>query len=166
MRTFDLFNNRNFGKEWEGFTMPEIGFDISHLTNIKHGAISAAFMSISAYVLRFINYDQVVLLPLLTIPFLALGIIMSIREQGKKSNGHKLDYFDGMLSGMATTVTSISLFAIYITWYFTVHPKENEFFSPLMSACAVWIAGTALGIVVTFIAMQYYKGFNFNNNSK
>ena len=160
MRTFDLFNNRDFGKEWDNNVLHNLGIEANQITNIKYGAISALLMSASAVVLQLIHYNQAVMFSLLTVPFLAWAIPSSVKEHNRKSYGRKLDHFEGMLAGIATTVTSISLFAIYLTWYFTINPRENPFFSPLMSACAVSVADTAVGIVISFIATEYQKEFN------
>lgn len=164
MKTFDLFNNREFSKEWLRLSEPEFNLDMNYLTNLKYGSLSAILMAISSYVLRSIYYDQVIILPLLTIPFLACGIAMAIREQVTKKGKYSVDYFEGFSSGIFTALVSISLFSMYITWYFSRHPAEDEFISPLMCGSAVWIADMSLSVVITVIAMQYFKGYKSNNS--
>jgi hypothetical protein len=166
MRTFDLFNDDNFSRNWVKSFKPELRIDLTHFTNFKFGTLAGLLMGMSAYAFRFILFNQVVILPLLTIPFLSWGIAMSIKEQGKKSGKQRIDYFEGIISGFATTIIANSLFAFYVIWFFAFHYTGDQYSSPFTSACCVWIAGTALGAVVTFIAMQYFKGFRFNNNIK
>ncbi|MGP8214204.1 MAG: hypothetical protein ACLQQ4_01435 [Bacteroidia bacterium] len=166
MKTFEIFNNRDLTREWIKSVVPRINLDIAYAINIKYGILSSSLMALSVSVLKHLVSKDIMFLPLFVIPFLAGGIILSIRDYGYKSGKMKLEYFTGLENGFITTVMAVNFFALFMLWYFSSPEFNAVIFNPVISAGALWMVLIALGAVTTFSAMQYYKGYSFNKQNE
>jgi hypothetical protein len=99
--------------------------------------------------------------------FLLLGLLFLFSKVSKKNETNKIEYFDGMKTGMRMTLIAIIPFAFFIGFYlkidveFMTFLNRNAIFgkylTPLVSAGAVAVEGIVSGFLLTFILMPYFK---------
>ena len=95
------------------------------------------------------------------------GILWAFRLYIKATEENKIDYFAGLKIGIRVVFTAVVPFAIFMAIYLVYDGhlmyviKENtgigDYLNPLTIAGAVCIEGLGSGMIITFIAMQYYK---------
>lgn len=99
--------------------------------------------------------------------FLILGLVYVFRYF--KRPGRKISYLPGIGLGFITSTVSLIPFAFFLYVYFSYLDPEllikiksgttlmSSYLTPLASAIGVAIEGTAYGVIISFVIMQYYK---------
>ena len=146
--------------------------DISVLCN---GMGLLTFLSLMIYflIMRSIGLHELFALRDINFIFLTGGIFFGLYLYGKESKS-KIDYLTGIKIGTYITLIAIIPFSILIYSYLatdivfmnllTTHIKASEFLSipdqfinPLSAAGIIFLEGLFSGILLTFIAMHYFK---------
>ncbi|HXU27319.1 MAG TPA: hypothetical protein VN698_08815 [Bacteroidia bacterium] len=98
--------------------------------------------------------------------FFAGGILLALRLYNKAIED-RIDYFTGLKIGIRVVFTSIIPFAIFMALYLVYDDHlmnvikqatgVGDYLNPLTVAGAIFMEGLSSGIIITFIAMQYFK---------
>lgn len=133
---------------------------------IKAGLVVT--LSLIAYFLtmRMFNLHQVLLFRFFNFFFLLSGIIWALQRY-KVITGQKIDYFVGLYIGCYTTIISVIPFALFVLLYLMADTAfmqiivesvpYGNFITPGTASGAILIEGTSSGLIISFIAMQYFK---------
>jgi len=95
------------------------------------------------------------------------GIMWAFRLYIKATEENKIDYFVGLKIGLRVVFTAVVPFAVFMALYLVYDGhlmyviKENtgigDYLNPLTIAGAICIEGLGSGMIITFMAMQYFK---------
>ncbi|HWY38444.1 MAG TPA: hypothetical protein VNY73_07780 [Bacteroidia bacterium] len=141
-------------------------FRLSALCN-KVG-LSVSFLLFSYFILmRALGLHEVLALRTLNVFFLLGGIVYALRTFSKATSAEHIDYFTGIKIGAHVTFVAVIPFTLFICLYLgndaafmqLVKSKigMGEFLSPIIVSGALFIEGISSGLIMTFIAMQYFK---------
>jgi hypothetical protein len=141
----------------------------SEISNIifKYGILGSIVFIGVFLIMRALNLINII--ELRAINFIAEFFIsfFAIYNYKIKLNG-KLPYLEGLLIGFFQAVVAYTLFSGFLYFYlkyynhnFMVYLQQNAPFgvdlTPLSAALAVHIEGLAIGMIMSFILMQYLK---------
>src|SRR5579863_2750803 len=129
MKTFDILNYSNFNKTGLHFNLPQLKPNIPYSLNIKYGLLTGILMSTFSLVVKQPDSLQLMLIPLYTLPLLAFGIWVSIKEYGIKSGQARIDYFAGLGNAFFTGIIAVKLFSAFALW----HLFSSGFCDPYLS---------------------------------
>ena len=95
------------------------------------------------------------------------GVVWALHLYSRSTDDNKIDYFTGLKIGVRVIFTSVVPFAIFMALYLVYDGhlmyviKENtgigDYLNPLTIAGAICIEGIGSGMIISFMAMQYYK---------
>jgi len=95
------------------------------------------------------------------------GVVWALHLYSRSTDDNKIDYFTGLKIGVRVIFTSVVPFAIFMALYLVYDGhlmyviKENtgigDYLNPLTIAGAICIEGLGSGMIITFMAMQYFK---------
>lgn len=102
--------------------------------------------------------------------FILGGILLSLRLYAKATETDRIDYFAGLKIGIRVVFTAVIPFAIFMAIYLVYDDHlmtviktttgVGDYLNPLTVAGAIFMEGLSSGIIITFIAMQYFKKNN------
>jgi hypothetical protein len=131
------------------------------------GLLTCACLIGYFFLMNAFNLQEVLALRAFNFFILLGGILWAFRFYRRATEEDKIDYFTGLKIGVRVTLTSVVTFAIFMALYLVYDGrlmyiiKENtgigDYINPLTVAGALCIEGLGSGIIVTFIAMQYFK---------
>ena len=132
----------------------------------KWGLLTAAGLTVFLFLMKAIGLLHVVELRALNVFILVGGVVMAIKIFRKKKP-ESFNYFSGMVMGIHTAAIGSVVFAIFVFLYVSfLDPSlmrdiiENEpmgrFLNPYIVAFIIALEGVFSGLLVTFIAMNYF----------
>jgi hypothetical protein len=99
--------------------------------------------------------------------FLLLGLFFALSSISKKNESNKIEYFNGIKTGMRMTLIAIIPFAIFIGLYLKIDTSfmtflyHNSVFghylTPFVAGVVIAVEGIVSGFLLTFILMPYFK---------
>ena len=119
--------------------------------------------------MKYLNLIHITSLRFLNIFILIGGLFATYRYYRAQTKILNIEYFDGILLGILTSIASFIFFAIFIYISFRAEPallqvlKGNTIMmgfgslTPAYAAATVIIEGTFSGLIISFAIMQYYK---------
>lgn len=143
-------------------------YEVPLSTSIAIKAGIVVTLSLIAYFLtmRMFELHQVLLFRFFNFFFLLSGIIWALNAY-KVKTGQKIDYFVGLYIGCYTTIISVIPFALFVLMYLNADTvfmqlivesvPYGKFLTAGTASGAILIEGTSSGLIISFIAMQYYK---------
>jgi hypothetical protein len=137
---------------------------------LKYGLLTAAGLVIYFVIMNLLGLVRIVELRFLNGIIMAIGVTMAIRAYKKTHHGN-IGYFSGLGVGSITSIVSTTLFAAIILLYIKigggslVETLSNDRYigeriqsTPgLVVFSVLMIEGVISGVMVSFIAMQYFK---------
>ncbi|HXB39754.1 MAG TPA: hypothetical protein VNZ49_04380 [Bacteroidia bacterium] len=146
--------------------------EISGLCNIV-STLVFLYLMLYFIIMRAVGLHEVIALRNFNIVFLSGGILLALFFYGKKSKG-KIRYSTGLKIGIRITLTSVIPFTLFVYYYLltddgfmtflktkfstgksTILPEE--YIIPATAAGITCMEGLLSGLVVTFIAMQFFR---------
>ena len=157
----------NFDKKTaKDFESEKPDLSIASLCN-SAGMLTCACLIGYFFLMNAFKLQEVLALRAFNFFILLGGILWAFHFYRKASDENKIDYFAGLKIGVRVTLTSVVSFAIFMALYLVYDGhlmyviKEStgigDYLNPLTIAGAVCIEGIGSGIIITFIAMQYFK---------
>ncbi len=137
---------------------------------LKYGLLTAAGLIAYFIIMSLLGLVRIVELRFLNGIIMAIGVTMAIRAYKRASEGN-IGYFSGLGVGALTSIVSTTLFAAIILLYIKigggslVETLSNDRYigeriqsTPgLVVFSVLMIEGVISGVMVSFIAMQYFK---------
>lgn len=136
---------------------------------LRSGILICVSLIFYFILMRYFNMVHITALRFLNVFILAGGLVFTFRQYRVKTRILNTPYFEGISLGVATTLVSVTLFAIFVYVYFSrIDPvlllslKEHTVMmgsslSAITAAASVLIEGLCSGIILSFTLMQYYK---------
>ncbi|MEO8085973.1 MAG: hypothetical protein ABI763_04085 [Bacteroidota bacterium] len=136
---------------------------------VKAGFIICASFIAYFMVMKYCNLTQYAVLRFLNLFILTGGLLLTFRYYRRKTKILNIAYFDGLLLGVVTSLTTFLLFAVFIYNYFLyVDPlllqelKGNTVMmgnslTAFTASATILVEGICAGVILTFIIMQYFK---------
>ena len=132
----------------------------------KWGLLTAAGLTVFLFLMKAIGLLHVVELRALNVFILVGGVVAAIKIF-KRKKPESFNYFSGMVLGIHTAAIGSIVFAVFVFFYVSfLDPSlmtsivENEpmgrFLNPYMVSFIIALEGVFSGLLVTFIAMNYY----------
>lgn len=145
--------------EPHNFSIRKLGF--------KYGIIATVVFIIVFLIARAIHYNDPIL-RFANYIFLAVFIAMAMNEARRIIHKHRINYLPGLGIGFWTTVTTALLYAIFMLLYSTAlnpgfieeirpHLPFQDYISPGMLSFVAFGETFALGIIMSFVMMQFFK---------
>jgi len=156
-------------------TKKKIGFRASGISDLCNTMGMFVFLCLMLYfiTMRAIGLYELFALRDFNIVFLVTGILFALSSYSKMSKDGA-DYLTGLKIGIRITLTAILPFALFIYFYLTTDTTFmnllkttlnmgeftsilGEIISPAIAAVIIFLEGLLSGVIITFVAMQYYK---------
>lgn len=128
------------------------------------GSIVAIGLILYFLVSYFAGFVHIVELRLLNFAILGLGVYYALR-QFQRSHGGQINYFRGLVTGIATAAIGTSTFVIFLFTLFKLDPSlyqsvvkdgpMGQYLNAYTAAFAVWMEGVFSGFMATFILMNF-----------
>lgn len=137
------------------------------MIGLKYGIFSAIAFILFFFLMQLFGLEQIYWLRAINYVFLAIGIIIGIKEYRRKHQ-RSFSYMNGIAVGMITSVVSSLIFAFFIAIYldlidpeFMAQIKEDQMFgsylNPYIAAAVIFLEGTLSGAFTAFVLMPYFK---------
>ncbi|WP_347159049.1 DUF4199 domain-containing protein [Pontibacter chitinilyticus] len=137
---------------------------------LKYGILTAAGLILYFLLMDLLGLTHIVELRFLNGIIMALGVTLAIRAL-KIMNQGRLGYFKGLGTGAITAVSGSVLFAVFMILYIKIGDGEflralsvDNYFGQRLTTTpglvifiVVMLEGVISGLMVSFIAMQYFK---------
>ena len=157
----------HFSTEKEkGFESEKSDLSIAGLCN-GAGTLTCACLIGYFFLMSAFKLQEVLALRAFNFFILLGGILLTFHFYRKASEEMKIDYFTGLKIGIRVVFTAVIPFAIFMALYLVYDGslmyviKENtgigDYLNPLTIAGAICIEGIGSGMIITFMAMQYFK---------
>ncbi|HCM76703.1 MAG TPA: hypothetical protein DIS90_09995 [Cytophagales bacterium] len=124
-------------------------------------------------IMKLVGLSHVVELRLLNLFILAGGVYMALKRF-KESHQDRLNYFRGLITGVATAAVGSLVFAFFMFLYMKLDTSmmqfiiENEpmgrYMNPYIAAFIVALEGVFSGLLVTFILINYVSTDEVNQS--
>jgi hypothetical protein len=131
------------------------------------GLLTCACLVSYFFIMSAFKLQEVIELRGFNFVFILGGILLVLRLYSKTVEEDKIDYFVGLKIGIRVTFTAVILFAIFMALYLVYDDHlmtviktstgVGDYLNPLTVAGAICIEGLSSGVIITFIAMQYFK---------
>lgn len=131
------------------------------------GGLAAYFIA-----MQLIDKHHHVELRLFNLVILSVGIYYALKKF-KNTHEHHMNYFRGLIVGVATSAIASVLFGAFLFIYMKINPslltsiQENEpmghYLNEYMSAFIVALEGVFSGLLVTFVLMNYVDSDEVND---
>jgi hypothetical protein len=138
----------------------------------NYGLKTAAGLIVYFLAMQVIDKHHHVELRLLNLVILSIGIYFALKKF-KNTHEHHMNYFRGLIVGVATSSVGSLLFGAFLFVYMMVNPallqsiQENEpmghYLNEYMSAFIVVLEGVFSGLLVTFVLMNYVDSDEVND---
>jgi hypothetical protein len=138
----------------------------------NYGLKTAAGLVVYFLAMQLIDKHHHVELRLLNLIILSVGIYYALKKF-KNTHEHHMNYFRGLIVGVATSAIASVLFGAFLFIYMKINPsllqsiQENEpmghYLNEYMSAFIVALEGVFSGLLVTFVLMNYVDSDEVND---
>ena len=138
----------------------------------NYGLKTAAGLAVYFLLMQVIDKHHHVELRLLNLIILSVGIYYALKKF-KNTHEHHMNYFRGLIVGVATSAIASVVFGAFLFVYMKVDPsllqsiQENEpmghYLNEYMSAFIVALEGVFSGLLVTFVLMNYVDSDEVND---
>ncbi|MFZ1808850.1 MAG: DUF4199 domain-containing protein [Cyclobacteriaceae bacterium] len=124
-------------------------------------------------IMKLVGLSHVVELRLLNLFILSGGVFMALKRF-KQTHDDRLNYFRGLITGVATAAVGSLVFALFLFLYMKLDTDmmqfiiENEpmgrYMNPYIAAFIVALEGVFSGLLVTFILINYVSTDEVNQS--
>ena len=166
MATFDLFRNKTLSqnKEFQRNNSDKTIHKICLIT----GILTALLLILGFIVLCVYTHQlEINQMSVANMLLLALGVYLAIEQYSPNGKAGSVDYFEGFVVGLYTSVIAVcihSLFLLIFTQFDLSILAEIESgriygveLNPFSMAAVTLFEGLAVGLIITFCLMQYFK---------
>jgi hypothetical protein len=132
----------------------------------NYGLKIAAGLIFYFLVMKVLNLSHIVELRFMNLMILTAGVYAALKHFRKTHDDH-LNYFRGLITGVATAGIGSLLFGLFLFTYMQVDAdlmqsiKDNEpmgrFLNPYMAAFIVVLEGFFSGFLVTFVLLNWVQ---------
>ena len=140
--------------------------DTSENNGFRYGVITGIILIVYTLAAAFLGFFSDISGAAIDLLIMTAGVVVAIR-QIKERKGMKLAYLQGFGTGIITAMVSSVLLAFFVLVFSTIKPelmgleRIRDLFgfdlSLIMAFLAIILAGSMWGMIVSLIAMQYYK---------
>lgn len=137
---------------------------------IKYGLFTAAALIVYFVLMHLLRLTHIIELRFLNGIIMAIGVTVAIRAC-KRSTGGNITYFKGLGAGILTAIVATLLFAVFMVLYINISGTElletlsaEGYFGQRIDTTpgiviftVLMLEGIISGVMVSFIAMQYFK---------
>jgi hypothetical protein len=135
--------------------------------SINLGLITGVCLIAYFLIMNQIGLSQMLTLRYFNVVILGAGVCIAINKVRNKF-GHDELYLQGMGMGLFTSGIGTFVFALFMSLYLSYvdktllqHIKDTTYLGQYINGLAVFmiifLEGMASGLIITFVAMQYYK---------
>lgn len=138
----------------------------------NYGLKTAAGLIVYFLAMQVIDKHHHVELRLLNLIILSVGIFYALKKF-KNTHEHHMNYFRGLIVGVATSAIASVVFGAFLFIYMKINPsllqsiQENEpmghYLNEYISAFIVALEGVFSGLLVTFVLMNYVDSDEVND---
>ncbi|MBL7847537.1 MAG: DUF4199 domain-containing protein [Cyclobacteriaceae bacterium] len=138
----------------------------------NYGLKTAGGLAVYFIAMQLIDKHHHVELRLFNLVILSVGIYYALKKF-KNTHEHHMNYFRGLIVGVATSAIASVLFGAFLFIYMKINPsllqsiQENEpmghYLNEYMSAFIVALEGVFSGLLVTFVLMNYVDSDEVND---
>lgn len=131
------------------------------------GGLTAYFL-----IMQWLDTHHHVELRMFNLVIITIGIYFALKKF-KNTHSDHVNYFRGLIVGVATGAVASVVFAVFLFIYMKLHPsllqsiQENEpmghYLNEYMSAFIVALEGVFSGALVTFVLMNYVDSDEVND---
>lgn len=124
-------------------------------------------------IMKLVGLSHHVELRLLNLFILSAGVYMALKKF-KQSHSDKLNYFRGLITGVATSAIGSLVFALFLFGYMKLDSEmmqfiiENEpmgrYMNPYIASFIVALEGVFSGLLVTFVLINYVSTDEVNQS--
>jgi hypothetical protein len=138
----------------------------------NYGLKTAAGLIVYFLLMQVIDKHHHVELRLLNLVILSVGIYYALKKF-KNTHEHHMNYFRGLIVGVATSAIASVVFGAFLFAYMKINPsllqsiQENEpmghYLNEYISSFIVALEGVFSGLLVTFVLMNYVDSDEVND---
>lgn len=138
----------------------------------NYGLKTAAGLIVYFLLMQVIDKHHHVELRLLNLVILSVGIYYALKKF-KNTHEHHMNYFRGLIVGVATSAIASVVFGAFLFTYMKINPsllqsiQENEpmghYLNEYISSFIVALEGVFSGLLVTFVLMNYVDSDEVND---
>jgi len=132
----------------------------------RYGLLTGAVLIVYTLIAAFVGFFSDIMGAAFDLLILTAGVVLAIRHI-KERMGMKLTYLQGFGAGILTGAVASVLLAFFVLVFSTIKPdlmgltRIRDLFgfdlSLIMAFLAVILSGSMWSMIVSLIAMQYYK---------
>lgn len=140
------------------------------ITGLKYGLFTALGLVAYFLLMKLLNLEQIIELRFLNGVIMAIGVTLAIRGFKQRRQG-QIGYFQGLGTGIITSVVATVLFAVFMLIYIKAYDDDllnviagDQLFGDSMAITpgivifmVLMLEGVISGFMVSFIAMQWFK---------